>query len=71
VVAQYKEIANFKETTHKMWIQACKDPRKEWLQLRYCITEEDVEMTMRDWHDDWRIPVLTQEVPKGVKVDIG
>jgi hypothetical protein len=44
---------------------------KEWLQLRYCVTEEDIEMAMRDWHDDWRIPVLTQEVPKGTEVDAG
>jgi hypothetical protein len=48
-----------------MWIQARRDLGKEWLQLRYCVTEDDIEMAMRDWHDDWRIPVLTQEVPKG------
>jgi hypothetical protein len=28
-------------------------------------------MTMRDWHDDWKILVLTQEVPKGTEVDVG
>jgi hypothetical protein len=26
-------------------------------------------MAMRDWHDDWRVPVLTQEVPKSTEVD--
>jgi hypothetical protein len=71
VVTQFREIANFKETRHNMWIQARRDPGKEWLQLRYCVTEEDVEMAMRDWHNDWRIPVLTQEFPKGTEVDAG
>jgi hypothetical protein len=52
VVAQFRDIANFKATRHNMWIQARRDPGKEWLQLRYCVTEEDVEMAMRDWHDD-------------------
>jgi hypothetical protein len=69
VVAQYRDIASFRATRHNMWIQVCRDPGKEWLQLRYCITEDDIEMEMRDWHDDWRIPVLTQEVPKGTEVD--
>jgi hypothetical protein len=71
VVAQYREIANFKATKNNMWIQARRDMGKEWLQLRYCVTKEDVEMAMRDWHDDWRISVPTQEVPKGTEVDMG
>jgi hypothetical protein len=55
-----------------MWIQVHRDPGKEWLQLRYCVMEEDIEMAMRYWHDDdWKIPVLTQEVPKGMEVDVG
>jgi hypothetical protein len=71
VVMQFKNIANFKASRHNMWIQARRDPGKEWLQLIYCVTKEDVEMAMRDWHDDWKNPVLTQEVPKGTEVDAG
>jgi hypothetical protein len=48
VVLQYREIANFRATRHNMWIQAYMDPRKEWLQLRYCVTEEDIEISTRD-----------------------
>jgi hypothetical protein len=33
VVAQYQGIANFRATHHTMWIQAHRDPTKEWLQL--------------------------------------
>jgi outer membrane autotransporter protein len=33
VVVQYQGIANFKATRHAVWIQARKDPEKEWLQL--------------------------------------
>jgi hypothetical protein len=39
--------------------------------MRYCIMEDDVEMAMRDWPDDWKIPVLDQEVPQGTEVDAG
>lgn len=71
VIVQFKDIANFKASRHNMWIQARRDPGKEWLQLTYCVTDEDIEMAMRDWHNDWKIPVLTQEVPKSTEVDAG
>jgi hypothetical protein len=71
VVVQYRDIVNFKATRHTVWIQARRDPEKEWLQLRYCVKEEDVEMEIRDWQDDWRIPVLTQEMPTGMETDAG
>jgi hypothetical protein len=25
--------------------------------------EGDIEMVIQDWEDDWKIPVLTQEIP--------
>jgi hypothetical protein len=31
--------------------------------MRYHVLAEDVEMTIKDWDDDWRIPVLNQEIP--------
>jgi hypothetical protein len=66
-IANYQGIANFKATRHVMWIQVWKDPNKQWLQLRYCITEGDIEMAIKDWEDEWRIPVLTRDIPTGVE----
>jgi hypothetical protein len=63
MVAQYQGIANFKVTRHIVWIQAREDPKNQWLQLRYCFKEEDVEMAIKDWHEDWRIPYLNQDIP--------
>jgi hypothetical protein len=54
-----------------MWIRACRDPRKDWIQMRYCITEDDIKMDMRDWPNEFKIPVLDQEVPQGMDVDVG
>jgi hypothetical protein len=71
VVAQYRDIASFKATRHTIWIQARKDPKKECLQLRYCIKEEDVEMAIKDWQDDWRVPVLTQDMPTYKEAEAG
>jgi hypothetical protein len=62
-ITQYQGIANFKATRHAMWIQAWKYPDNQWLQLRYCIKEVDIEMAIKDWDDNWRIPVLNREIP--------
>jgi hypothetical protein len=29
--------------------------------------EGDIEMDIKDWEDDWRIPVLIQDIPARVK----
>jgi hypothetical protein len=71
VVTQYQDISNFKETRDTLWIQARNDPGKEWLQLQYCVKEEDIEMTIKDWKDDWRVPILIQEMPMDKEVDAG
>jgi hypothetical protein len=39
-----------------MWIQARKDPDKQWLQMRYCITEGDIDMVINEWDDEWKTP---------------
>jgi hypothetical protein len=48
VVMQYRDIANLKEIRHTVWIQERRDPENEWLQLQYCVKEEDVEMEIKD-----------------------
>jgi hypothetical protein len=32
----------------------CRDPDKEWIQLRYCINAEEVDWEIKDWVDDWK-----------------
>jgi hypothetical protein len=54
-----------------MWNKARRDIGKEWLQMRYFVMEEDTEMAIRYWPDDWKIPFLDQEVPKRTEVDAG
>jgi hypothetical protein len=45
-----------------MWIQARKEINKKWIQMCYCITEGDIDMVIKDWEDEWKIPVLTQDL---------
>ena len=47
VVEENKGVENFKDSRHNMWIQAKRDPKKEWLQLRYCVTKEEVQWSMK------------------------
>jgi hypothetical protein len=31
--------------------------------MGYYIREGDIDMAIKDWEDDWKIPSLTQEIP--------
>jgi hypothetical protein len=62
-VARYGGIANFWARRQAMWIQPRQDPDKQWLQMRYCITEGDIDMIISEWPDEWRIPTIPREVP--------
>jgi hypothetical protein len=34
--------------------------------------EGDIDMAIKDWEDDWKIPSLTQEIPsKTAEEDVG
>jgi hypothetical protein len=35
-----------------MYVQAKKDPNKEWFPMRYRLTEEEMGHIMEDWVDD-------------------
>jgi hypothetical protein len=59
VVEEYKKIANFKASRHNMWIQEKRDPEKEWLQMRYCVTVEEVQWEMKDWKEEWKVPIFS------------
>jgi hypothetical protein len=43
VMKETYRIAKFKESMNHVWIQAVRDPKKEWLEMHYCITEKDVD----------------------------
>jgi hypothetical protein len=64
VVTRYADITNFWATRQTMWIQPRQDPDKQWLQMRYCITEGDINMVINEWPNEWRIPAITQKYQK-------
>jgi hypothetical protein len=39
--------------------------------MQYCIKEEDIDMAMKNWQDDWRVTFLTQEIPTGKEANAG
>jgi hypothetical protein len=47
-----------------MWIHPRQDPYKQWLQMRYCITEGDIYMIIHEWPDEWKIPTIPRVVPR-------
>jgi hypothetical protein len=47
-----------------MWIQAKRDPTKEWLQLRHYVTGEEVKWAMKDCNEEWKVPVILKKLPK-------
>jgi hypothetical protein len=48
-----------------MWIQVERDPTKEWLQMRYYVTVEELQWAMKDWKDEWQVPL---EQPKDKQI---
>ena len=32
--------------------------------MHYCIIEGDIDMVIREWPNEWRIPSISQEVPE-------
>jgi hypothetical protein len=47
-----------------MWIQPRQDLDKKWLQMHYYIIEGGIDMVIREWPNEWRIPSITREVPE-------
>jgi hypothetical protein len=42
-IQEFGQIENFQASHHNMWVQAKRDPTKEWLQLSYCMTMQDIQ----------------------------
>jgi hypothetical protein len=52
--------AQFWEEQHHIYVQEKKDPREEWVQMKYKITKEDIQLIMQDWDLDWKVPGIEQ-----------
>jgi hypothetical protein len=46
-----------------MWIQAIRDPKKKWLEMRYCTLREKVDWILKFWPAEWKVP----KTKKGAK----
>jgi hypothetical protein len=66
VVTQFGGIANFWARQKSMWIQPRQDPHKQWIQMRYCITEGDIDMIIHEWLDEWKIPTIPRAIPEQI-----
>jgi hypothetical protein len=55
-VETYKDITHFKVGMHHMYVQAKKDPTRQWFPTSYRLTIEDVCLIVNDWEDGWKIP---------------
>jgi hypothetical protein len=62
-VQEFGQIANFQASRHNMWLQAKKDPAKEWLQLKYCMMMQDIHMEVQEWHEEWKVPEIPRATP--------
>jgi hypothetical protein len=57
VVQELEGIDRFKESKHHMWIQAARDPKKEWLEMYYYVTREEIDWIIKYWPTQWKVPV--------------
>jgi hypothetical protein len=48
VVQETKGISRFKASRHHMCIQAARDSKKEWLEMKYCVTREEIDWIIKD-----------------------
>jgi hypothetical protein len=46
-----------------MWLQEKRDPTKEWLQLSYCVMMQDIQMEVKEWPEEWKVPMIPKTVP--------
>jgi hypothetical protein len=47
-IQEFGNIANFKETCHRLWMQAKRYKAKEWLQLNYFVRKEEIQREVQD-----------------------
>jgi hypothetical protein len=62
-VQEYGQDSQFCASRHNMWLQEKKDPTKEWLQLKYCVTMQDIHMEVQEWPEEWKVPEIPSAMP--------
>jgi hypothetical protein len=65
VVEENKEITIFQVSRHNVCIQEKRNPKNNYLQMRYCITGEEVQWAMKEFPDEWRVPMASKKGKKG------
>jgi hypothetical protein len=63
IVKEFGQIINFQASCHNMWVQKKKDPTKECLQLKFCVTMHEIHMEVHEWPKEWRVPTIPKIVP--------
>jgi hypothetical protein len=54
LVEAYTLTVWFREDWHHIYIQVKKDPKEEWVQKKYKITEKCIHLIMQDWDPNWK-----------------
>jgi hypothetical protein len=57
-IQEFGQVSNFRATCHSLWMQAKCDKTKEWIQLNYCITQEEIEREVQEWPEEWKVPQI-------------
>jgi hypothetical protein len=63
-VQEFGQVSNFRETCHSLWMQAKGDKAKEWLQLNYCVMQEEIQREVQEWPEEWKVPKIPTTVPR-------
>ena len=67
--SKYQRIIRFAVNPHSIYIQARRDPDKQWLTMAYKITDAELEVIIQDWLVDWHEPVSAKDISLGPRVD--
>jgi hypothetical protein len=54
-VEEYDTVMKFHAERNHMYIKSKKDPKKKWVQMKYNITKEDIQLFMQCWVPNWKI----------------
>jgi hypothetical protein len=55
-IETYRDIVRFKEGMHHMYVQAKKDPARQWLPTHYRLTTDDLCLIANNWEVEWKLP---------------
>jgi hypothetical protein len=60
VIQETEGIASFKASKNHMWIKVARDPEKAWLEMKYCVTKEEVYWIVKYWPTQWKLTIKKQ-----------